>query len=195
KILGFAQADHTRVNLASGISGFTRTAINRVTTAGETNNVTVQITSVFGKRVASVDTNRLDDASLKRAVADAEALARIAPANPEYLPELGAQTYQTVDGYYASTGDLTPESLARAASLGITAAAGAKCVAAGFTERRAGSSAVATSSGLFAHQASTRVASTLTIRTADGLSSGWAGDEGADWNTIESSRIAADALG
>src|SRR6185503_8408467 len=121
-----ATADHTRVNIDSGLTGFTRVAINRITTAGESTNVSIQITSVFGKRVASVDTNRLDDASLKRAVADAEALARIAPANPEYLPELGAETYQPVDGYYASTGDLTPESLARAASLGITAAADAK---------------------------------------------------------------------
>jgi predicted Zn-dependent protease len=38
------------------------------------------------------------------------------------------------------------------------------------------------------------VASTLTIRTPDGASSGWAGDEGADWTTIESQRIAEDAV-
>src|SRR2546422_8697440 len=115
KILGFAKADHTRVNINSGISGFTRTAINRVTTAGETNNVTVRVTSVFGKRVASVDTNRLDNASLERAVRNAEALAKIAPENPEYLPELGPQRYGEVDGYYASTGELTTESRASAA--------------------------------------------------------------------------------
>src|SRR5262249_5568045 len=54
--------------------------------------------------------------------------------------------------------------------------------------------AVATSNGLYGYQSSTGVASTLTIRTMDGLSSGWAGDDGADWNTIESERIAADAL-
>jgi len=194
KILDFAKADHTRVNVISGISGFTRTAINRITTAGETNNVTVRITSVFGKRVASVDTNRLDNASLQRAVTDAEALARLAPENPEYLPELGEQKYIEVDGYYASTGDLTTESRARAASLGIEAADAAKCVAAGFIDVRAGSQAVATSNRLFAYYSGTGVASTLTIRTPDGLSSGWAGDEGADWNTIESPRIAEDAL-
>ena len=194
KVLGFATADHTRVNIDSGLSGFTRVAINRITAAGETTNVSVQITSVFGKRVASIETNRLDDASLKRAVAEAEALARIAPENPEYLPELGAQTYQDSYGYRPSTGELTPEAQARAAALGIKAAIDAKCVAAGFIDRRAGSSAVATSNGLFAYQPRTSVASTLTIRTADGQSSGWAGDEGSDWNTIESERIAADAL-
>ena len=194
KILGFAKADHTRVNIFSGISGFTRTAINRITTAGETNNVTVRVTSVFGKRVASVDTNRLDNATLQRAVSDAETLARLAPENPEYLPELGEQKYIEVDGYYASTGDLTTESRARAASLGIKAADAAKCLAAGFIDVSAGSQAVATSNRLFAYYSGTGVASTLTIRTPDGLSSGWAGDEGADWNTIESARIADDAL-
>jgi predicted Zn-dependent protease len=194
KILGFAKADHTRVNIASGITGFTRTAINRVTTAGETNDVTVRITSVFGKRVASVDTNRLDDAWLQRSVRDAEALAKIAPENPEYLPELGEQKYTAVDGYYSSTGDLTTEARASAASLGIRAADAAKCVASGFINVNAGSEAVATSNKLFGYYAGTGVASTLTIRTPDGLSSGWAGDERADWNTIESGRIAGDAL-
>jgi predicted Zn-dependent protease len=194
KILSFAKADHTRVNVNSGISGFTRTAINRITTAGETNNVTVRITSVFGKRVASLNTNRLDDASLQRAVRDCEALARIAPENPEYLPELAQQKLMDIDGYYASTGDLTTEARARAASLGIQAAASAKFVASGFIDVSAGSEAVATSNRLFAYYSGTGVASTLTIRTPDGLSSGWAGDEGGDWTTIESDRIAADAL-
>jgi len=194
KILGFAKADHTRVNINSGISGFTRTAINRVTTAGETNNVRVRVTSVFGKRVASVDTNRLDNASLERAVRDAETLARIAPENPEYLPELGGREFIADNGYYASTGGLTTEARARAASKGIQAAQAAKFVASGFIDVAAGSEAVATSNRLFGYYAGTGVASTLTIRTPDGLSSGWAGDEGADWNTIEADRIAEDAL-
>ncbi len=194
KVLSFAKADHTRVNIESGISGFTRTAINRVTTAGETNNVTVRITCVFGKRVATVTTNRLDDASLQRAVRDAESLAKIAPENPEYLPELGEQQYSEVNGYYASTGDLTTEARARASSLGIKAADAARFVASGFIDVSAGSEAIATSNKLFGYYAGTGVASTLTIRTPDGLSSGWAGDEGADWNTIESDRIAQDAL-
>jgi predicted Zn-dependent protease len=194
QVLGYATADHTRVNIESGLSGFTRIAINRITTAGETTDVTVQVTSVFGKRVASVVTNRLDDDSLRRTVRDAEALARLAPENPEYLPELGEQNYLDVGGYYASTGDLATESRALAASLGIGAADRAGAIAAGFIDMRAGSSAVATSNGLFAYRAGTDVASTLTIRTRDGQSSGWAGDEGADWSTIESERIAEDAL-
>jgi predicted Zn-dependent protease len=194
RILSYAKADNTRVNITSGVTGFTRTAINRITTAGETDDVTVRIMSVFGKRAATAETNRLDDSSLQSAVRDTESLAKLSPENPEYLPELGPQKYTEVDGYYSTTGDLTTESRARAAALGIKAASTAKYVAAGFIHMRAGSEAVATSNGLFAYDSGTGVASTLTIRTPDGLSSGWAGDEGADWTTIESERIADDAL-
>ena len=70
----------------------------------------------------------------------------------------------------------------------------ANTIAAGYIDVFAGSQAVANSNGLFAYHASTGVASTLTVRTPDGSSSGWAGDEGADWTTIESERIATDAL-
>jgi predicted Zn-dependent protease len=194
KILGFAKADHTRVNIDSGIHGFTRCAINRVTTAGTTEDTSVRLTSVFGKRVASITTNRLDDASLERAVRDCEALAKISPENPEYMPELGAQKYADINGYYTTTGDLTTEARARAASLGIKAADAVKGIASSFIDVNAGSRAVATSNGLFAHNSNTNVAYTLTVRTEDGLSSGWAGDEGTDWNSIESDRIAADAV-
>lgn len=194
RVLGFARADQTRVNVSSGLRGFTRTAMNRITTAGNTTDVTVRITSVFGKRVAAVETNRLDEASLERTVREAEALARISPEDPEHLPELGAQQYDEVGGYYASTGDLSTEARARSASLVLKAADEAKTVAAGYIDVRAGSQGVATSNGLFAYGSGTGVASTLTVRTPDGASSGWAGDEGADWTTIESERVAKDAL-
>ena len=194
RILGFAKADSTRLNISSGVRGFTRTAMNRVTTAGSTNDVSVAITSSFGKRVASIDTNRIDRASLERAVRDCEALAQLSPEDPEQLPELGPQTYRAVEGYYASTGDLTTEDRARSASLVLAGSRAANTIASGFIDVFAGSQAVANSSGLFAYHATTGVASSLTVRTPDGDSSGWAGDEGADWTTIESERIAADAL-
>jgi len=194
KVLSFAKADHTRVNVDSGVHLFTRTAINRVTTAGTTDDVSVRVISVFGKRVASTVTNRLDDASLERTVRDCEALAKLSPEDPEYMPELGEQKYSEVNAYYASTGDLTTEARARSASFALKAADAAKVMASGFIDVEAGSSAVATSNRLFGYRSGTGVASTLTMRALDGSSSGWAGDEGADWSTIESERIAADAV-
>jgi predicted Zn-dependent protease len=194
RVLKFSSAENTRVNITSGVQGFTRTADNRVTTAGVVDEVGIQITSAFGKRAATVTTNRLDDASLERAVRQSEALAKISPENPQYLPELGPQTFTAVDGYYASTGNLTTEARAQAATLGVKAAQAAKAVASGYIEVRAGSQAVATSKGLFGYFSRTGASSTLTVRTSDGQSSGWAGSEGGDWDTIESRRVADDAV-
>jgi len=194
RVLKFSRAENARVNVSSGITGSTRTAANRVTTSGITDDITVQITSAFGKRAASTDTNRLDDASLERAVRQSEELARISPENPEYLPEFGPQTYTAVDGYYDSTGNLTTESRAQAATLGIKAANAARAVASGYIEVQAGSVAIATSKGLFGHFYRTGTSSTLTVRTSDGLSSGWAGAQAADWKNVDSERIADDAV-
>lgn len=194
RVLKFSKSENARVNISSGITGFTRTAANRVTTAGVTDDITVQITSAFGKRVASIDTNSLDDASLERAVRQSEEMARISPENPEYLPELGPQTYTAVDGYYDSTSNLTTESRAQAATLGIKAADAVRSVASGYIELQAGSVGIATSKGLFGHCYRTGTSSTLTVRTSDGLSSGWAGGQAGDWKTIDSQRIANDAV-
>lgn len=194
KVLSFAKADHTRVQIQAGRRGFTRSAINRVTTAGGSEDVRVRLTSVFGKRVASVETNRLDDAALAQAVREAESLARLSPENPEYMPELGAQKFTAVNGYYDSTGELSTDARAAAAAIAVKAADRNQMVAAGYIDVVAGTETVATSNGLFAHGATTGVASSLTIRTPDGLSSGWAGDEGADWSTIQSERVSEDAV-
>lgn len=193
-VLSLSRADQARVNVTTGWRGFTRTATNRITSAGGSSDVTVRISSVFGNQVASVTTNRLDQDALAEAVRDSESLARLAPADPEYLPELGPQQHVPVSAYYTSTANLTPETRANAAALAIQAANGSNMIAAGFIDVRADADAVATSNGLFAYHSQTGVASTLTVRDPDGSSSGWAGDEANEWSAIESERIAADAV-
>ena len=145
RVLDLSQADHARVSVTSGWRGFTRTATNRITSAGGSSDVTVRVTSVFGKRIASVATNQLDDAALTQAVRDSETLARLAPEDPEYLPELGPQQYSEPGGFIATTGQLTPEARASAVAQALQAAQAAGTVAAGYIDARAGSRALATS--------------------------------------------------
>lgn len=194
RILQLSQADHCRVNINSGWRGYTRVATNRITSAGGSESTTVNITSVFGQRVASVNTNRLEDDDLLQALRQSEDMARLAPENPEYMPELGPQDYQPSQAYYASTGELEPQARAEAAALAIRQARSADQIAASYMDVRAGTSSVATSAGLFGAHSSTGIAYTLTSRTADGLQSGWAGDAANDWNNIESERVATDAV-
>lgn len=194
RILSLSQADQCRINISSGWRGYTRVATNRITSAGGADSTTINITSVYGKRVAAVNTNSLDDAGLEAAVRRSEAMARLAPESPESMPQLDAQSYQANDAYYESTGSLEPLTRAEAAAIAIRQASNNEQIAASYMDVRAGTSSVATSNGVYASHSSTGVAYTLTSRSRDGLQSGWAGDEAGDWNNIESQRIADDAV-
>ena len=194
RALSFAKADETRVNIASGWTGNTRFAGNEITTSGGTTNTTITITSTIGRRRASAQTNILDDASLKRTVESAESLARLSPENPELVPELGAQDYATVSGYFDSTAGLDPEKRAVATKKAIEAAeaaggAGANIFVAGFLEANAGANAVATSRGLFAYHRSSSANLGITARTPDGTGSGWSNAGARDWSVIDATAL------
>src|SRR5262249_44176136 len=93
KVLSYATADETRVTITSATDGNMRFAVNQASTSGDNYDNVVTVRSAFGKRSASSTTNSRDDESLKAVVARAEALARLAPEDPESMPELGPQNY------------------------------------------------------------------------------------------------------
>ena len=196
RALSFSKADAARVNVASAWSGNTRFAGGEITTAGGTTDTTVTITSWIGRRRASVSTNVLDDAALQRAVDMSERLARLAPEDPEAMPELDAQQYASVNGYVTATADLGPEARALAVSRALE---GARANAAdvppdqlfigGFLEATAGVSAVGNSRGLFAYHASTDASLSTTARTPDGTGSGYASAGARDWAAIDPAAI------
>jgi predicted Zn-dependent protease len=190
RILALSDADETEVRLRSGRQSNTRYAVNRVTTAGGAEDVTALITARFGKRAGSVTTNKLDAESLSEAVSNAQDLARLAPENDERLPLLGPQTYAETQGYFESTAELNAEKRAEVAASAIGAASEtAGLAAAGFLERSARSTALANSADLFAFHASTDFDYSVTVRTADGTGSGWAGTGGRDWADVDFEEI------
>ena len=106
RALSFASADETRVNINSGGRGNTRFAVNQISTGGDNYDATIAIRSAFGKRSSVVNTNKLDDASLKAAVQLAERLAKLSPEDPEAMPELPPQTYTESRGWSDTTASL-----------------------------------------------------------------------------------------
>jgi predicted Zn-dependent protease len=175
RVLAFSSADDARVNISSGEEGNTRFAVNQISTAGDVTDATATVTSAFGRRVASATTNRFDDESLRRVVQTSEQLARLSPENPEYLGELGEQTYVGGDSLIESTAGLTPDRRAEIVAAVTQPAAERDLLSTGFLLHRTGSTAVATSRGLFAYNADSRLNFTTTVRTPDGTGSGWAG--------------------
>jgi predicted Zn-dependent protease len=192
RVLALSTADETRVNIRAGWRANTRFAASEITTAGGMTDLTVTVTCTVGKRRASASTNVLDDASLRRTVELAERLARLSPEDQELMPELGEQSYLSVDGFASRTAELTPEDRALAARrvLESDAVKANDLRVAGFIEANAGATAVATSRGLFAYHRSTGVDMSTTIRTPDGTGSGWASAGARNWTDID-----AEALG
>jgi predicted Zn-dependent protease len=197
RVLSFATAEQTRVTVGSGWSGNTRFAASEITTAGGVTDTDVTITSTIGRRRASASTNVLDDASLKRTVELAERLARLAPEDPEVMPELGAQQHASVDAFVERTAELGPEARALAAKAVIDAEQARinRLAIAGFIEANAGASAVATNSGLFAYHASTDTSMSTTARTPDGTGSGYAVAGSRDWADINAGALGQRAAG
>lgn len=198
KILAMGKADETRVNLSSDWSGNTRFAGGEITTSGEITDGTVTITSTIGKRRASATTNVLEDASLKRTVDLAERLAKLAPEDPETMPELGPQTYSPVSGYIDRTAELGAEARAAAArrvieSAGQAGNAAGDVFVAGYLEANAGTRAIANTKGLFAYHRSTDANLSATVRTPDSTGSGWSSAGARDWQNINPASLGARA--
>ena len=99
KVISFSTADECECNLDGSNSGNIRYARNTVSTAGEVSDVTLAVQSSFGKRMGVATINEFDDESLKKVVARSEELARLAPENPEFMPNLGPDTYSKVNAW------------------------------------------------------------------------------------------------
>jgi predicted Zn-dependent protease len=195
RVLAMSRADQARVNLDSGRDRNTRFANNQVTTSGDTLDAALTVTSAFGTRLGSATTNRFDDESLRRVVETSERLARLAPEDPEYLGELGAQTYPTTSAaWFESTVGLDPVSRAAAIQTVSRAAETQDLVSTGFFPVRASAQAVATSRGLFAYHRATGCSFSTTVRTHDGTGSGWAGVGQHDWTAVDVEELARTAV-
>lgn len=191
--LAAAKADETRVIVSSGARGNTRFAENQVSTSGDNYDAEVTVRSVFGKRVANASTNRLDDASLAAVVARSEALARLAPEDPELMPELGPQTYGTRPDP-SQTETPSPEQRAAAVRAVSEPARAAGMISTGYMQSNVGSFAIANNKGLFAYNRGSSAAMSTTVRTPDGTGSGWAGSAHDEWKDIDAAALGGRAI-
>ena len=190
-----SKADAVRVSVNSSRETNLRFADNQLSTSGVTTNTTLRVQSVFGKRKASVVTNDRSDEGLRRAVQQSEALARLAPEDPEYLGELAGQQYGAIEAWSDRTAELTADDRAKGALTALAPArAGKELTVAGFIICNASANAIGTNAGLFAYHRGTTANYTLTARTNDGTGSGWVGAEDTDWAKIDFQSVADRAI-
>jgi predicted Zn-dependent protease len=195
KVLAYSKSDEMSVNLSGGRTGNIRYARNAVSTSGESVNQSLSVTSVFGKRAGTATTNEFDDASLEKTVRRAEEVARLAPENPEYMPVLGPQTYLSTDPYAESTAKMDPNYRAQATFDSLDPCRKKNLVAAGYMEDSTRFNAIGTSKGLSAYNRNTSVEFSITVRTADGLGSGYATTDVTDVSKLSTKDATEIAMG
>jgi predicted Zn-dependent protease len=188
-VLSFATADETRVSIGSGMTGNMRFAVNQASTSGDSYDTTITVRSTFGRKSASSTTNSRDDESLKAVVERSEALAKLAPEDPEAMPELGPQTYTESPAWSEATAALAASQRAAAVNAITSVAKAANLVSTGFLEINTNVVAVANNKGLFGYHRATTTALTTTVRTPDGNGSGWAGTSLNDFTKIDAAAL------
>jgi predicted Zn-dependent protease len=196
KVLSFSKADECAVNLSGYKSGNIRYARNTLTTSGAQSGISLVIQSSFGKRMGTFTTNELTDAALEQAVRRSEELAKLAPENPEYVKNLGRQSYLSSKTHFESTANITAEYRATVAAAGIAPCKqNGNLTAAGFFQNTESFQAMANTSGAFAYQLSTAVEFNLTVRSNDGTGSGYVYRDVNDidkFDAVSASQIAID---
>jgi predicted Zn-dependent protease len=195
KILAFATADETAVSINGIKTGNIRYARNTVSTSGESDNVAVAVTSVYGKKSGTATINELDDESLRKTVQRAEEIAKLAPENSEYMPMLGKLDYKETNAYLDSTGAINPDIRAKAAIDSIGPCKKNACVAAGYMEDSAGYNAIGNSKGFFGYNKFSTIDFTVTVRTDDATGSGYASQDFNDVNLMNTKSATEVAVG
>src|SRR3954469_23202497 len=132
KMLGMTRADDASASVGSEDFSHLRFAANDFSTSGRRENVSAHITVWIDRKRGSASANDLDDGSLRRAVEEAERLARLAPVDKEYMPTLGPQKYKPAGGYVDATVNIALTKRARAIDEVIRGCEKAGVIGAGF---------------------------------------------------------------
>ena len=195
KAVKWSKAEAVDVQVNTYTQGNIRFADNQVSTAGSTTDAQLGIQSAFGPKHAVVTTNDLSDAAIRRALEMSEKLAKLAPDDPEAMPQLGAQQYTNVNAFFDATANLSADDRAKAAMSALSLARKAGDLkAAGYLVTGGGALAIGNSTGMFAYHRSTNANYSLTVRTTDGTGSGWAAADHADWAQLDYRRVAERAV-
>ncbi len=174
KVLSYSKADECEVSLTGSDSGNIRYARNSVSTSGEINQLSLAVSSSYGKKTGNATINEFDDVSLRKVVQRSEELAQLAPENPEHMPLLGPQTFADSITYVPETAAITPDTRAEAVGKSIQVSKDAGLQAAGYLENTTEFEAVMNSKGLFAYNKATDVVFSITTRNEEGTGSGYA---------------------
>lgn len=177
KVLKSSDADETEALIGGGSHALTRFANNTIHQNVAEEGYLLSVRTVYGGRTARATTNKFDDDSIRRVVAESAAVARQQQPDPELLPMPG-QGWDRPPGlssperYFDATAEMTPEVRAAGVRQTVEVARRNGQTAAGIFATGAGMQALLNSRGLFAYHRDTHAEFSVTMLGEN--SSGWA---------------------
>jgi len=111
KVLSFCDAEAVTAVLDGEGGGSTRFADNVITQNVATDTVSVGVTCAYGQSHGSATTNELGDEALQSLATRAQAIAKVSPPDPEYMPPVEAdeaQKYASVQAFHEATARMDP---------------------------------------------------------------------------------------
>ncbi len=197
KVLNMAKADAVEIDFSGGERSATRYANSTITANLIEHDQEVTITVRYGQKSASTTVHQFDDDSLKRAIAEAQTLAKQRPDNPELMPLLKPpQDYVEVDAALPAAVNFGAAERAKLVKQSVDVCEKKGVVGSGYIPKMDWTDARANSEGLFAYHRYAEASMILTCRTPDGTGSGWAGTTGLkDVTQIDAVAISEVAAG
>lgn len=194
QVLGMSRADDVQVSLRSTQTTHLRFARNTPSTSGTATDTVLSIESTFGTRSATATINQLDPASLAEGVSRSEALARLAPEDPEHMPSLGAQSFPLVEVYDGRVQSDAAPALVEGSGMCMERARARNLEAAGYSQAVARATFIGTKHGLFGYHRTTETSFSMTARSAERGGSGWASTVGNTLASLDYDRCSATAV-
>jgi predicted Zn-dependent protease len=194
-ILNMAKADAVEVEFAGGERSATRYANSTITANLVEHDQECTITVRYGQKSASTTVHQFDDESLKRAIGEAQTLAKQRPDNPELMPLVKPpQDYVPVEAALPAAVNFGPAERAEMVKQSIAVCEKHGVVGAGYIPKLHWTEARANSEGLFSYYRYAEASLILTCRTPDATGSGWAGTTGMkDVSQIDATAISETA--
>jgi len=183
-----AGAEETEVHVDETAASLTRFANNAIHQNVAERGLNVSVRTVVDGRTARATTNRVDENSLRGAIAASLSLAHSQPKDPGLLPLPSKQTYRRVNRFVNATAALSPETRARAVRRACDLALTNGQVAAGIFSCSVTQSAVANSRGLFAAYRDTHATFSITMQQNPAAS--WAKANAASVRDIDPQTLA-----
>ncbi len=204
RIRRFSSADEVEAIFTGSRFALTRFANNTIHQNVEEENSIVSIRTNFAGRTARATANQFDDASLRRAVAASESLAKVQVADPDLLPmpdakEAACRTGETpvaplsnpLSRFFESTAAITPGDRAEVVKGVVSVARKHSLTTAGIYSNSESQEGIFNSRGLANWHRQTSAEVSITMLGDD--SSGWQKLNSPDVSNLDPARLAETA--